>query len=488
MRRHSAGIALTIALCAAASRRGTAQGVIVRGASSAQYIELQPLALDSVPFALTDTAWGIYRRTASGILTRCDALDRYCSYFRSAPRNSLVAMTQDLDVTGWGFGEGVSVHAQLRARAATGDARDMWPQAAQTFDALDAYAELDRTRARARLGRQWITSSLGVFNFDGGSLLFRPSNVFSADVYGGGTLVQGLNRALDAAALSPVEDLPPTDRAYVIGATAQFRPSAIGAFRVQYQREIRRDRAALNSERVGADAEVYQGRATWSGGLTRDLATGTFNDLSLALRMILPRFAVARVEARRYVPYFDLWTIWGAFAPVGYNELRGNLDWTTGDTRLALGVSGSRRKYEDTETGVAFLPLRTDGWHVGTNASFRAAAAWTIQGIYAADIGFGASSTDGDVALRWSPSDAVSVGLHGLAFQNIYEFQVGQGRVLGGGAEVSARLFPDVRVVADALVYRHTGSDTPQLVNWNQRRSTVRLEWALGGVNQPRIR
>src|SRR5579884_1756335 len=114
MRRHSLAIILALAYAAEAAAGAGAQGVIIRGASSAQYIELQPLALDSVPFALTDSAWGIYRQTASGILVQCDALGHSCSYFCSAPRTSLVAMTQDLDVTGWGLGEGVSVHTQLR--------------------------------------------------------------------------------------------------------------------------------------------------------------------------------------------------------------------------------------------------------------------------------------------------------------------------------------------------------------------------------------
>jgi hypothetical protein len=112
MRRHTFWLVLAgLAAAHIASSVAAAQGVVVRGASSAQYIELQPLVLDSVRYAATDSAWGIYRRTSSGILARCDALNNFCSYFRSAGRNSLVAMTQDLDVTAWGFGEGISVHA-----------------------------------------------------------------------------------------------------------------------------------------------------------------------------------------------------------------------------------------------------------------------------------------------------------------------------------------------------------------------------------------
>jgi hypothetical protein len=327
---------------------------------------------------------------------------------------------------------------------------------------------------------------LGVFNFDGAAVVLRPKPWFSTELYAGGTLVQGLNRPLDSDALSPVEDLPPQDGAYLFGATAQFRSGPRGSLKVQYQREIRRDRGALYSERFGANGELNVGRAIWSGELTRDLATGEFNDLSLAVRRPLPLSTSVRLEARRYVPYFDLWTIWGAFAPVAYTEGRANLDWTS--RRLTLGVSGGRRSYDDTETGVAFLPLRTDGWRIGGTGLLRASDTWSVHGSYNMDIGVGASSSDEDVALRWSPSDALTLGVRGLAFQNIYEFQVGSGRVVGGGGEIAWRLFPEVRLVADALLYHHTGKDSPQRVNWNQRRGMLRVEWTLGGANPVRIR
>jgi hypothetical protein len=110
----------------------------------------------------------------------------------------------------------------------------------------------------------------------------------------------------------------------------------------------------------------------------------------------------------------------------------------------------------------------------------RMSDAWSMNGAYRLDVGFGASSSNGDVALRWSPNERVSLAAQGVAFQNIYEFQIGEGRVLGAGAEASVRVLPDLRVVADGFLYRHSGSDRPQAVNWNQRRLNLRLEWTLG--------
>jgi hypothetical protein len=140
---------------------------------------------------------------------------------------------------------------------------------------------------------------------------------------------------------------------------------------------------------------------------------------------------------------------------------------------VGFGLTGGYRKYEDTYTGVAFLPLRNSGWRVGATGSLRMSDAWTAQGSYDMDINFGASSTDGDAAIRWTPGDRGSLAIHGTAFQNIYEFTVGEGRVLGAGFEGQYQLLPDLRVVGDATLYHHTGKNT-----------SVRLEWRVGGESQ----
>jgi len=87
------GILGAFALCATNS---PGQGVVIAGSSSAQFIELRPLALDSVPLAQTDSAWGVYRKTADGILARCGTTP-YCTFFRSGGSATLVAVLQDGD-------------------------------------------------------------------------------------------------------------------------------------------------------------------------------------------------------------------------------------------------------------------------------------------------------------------------------------------------------------------------------------------------------
>ncbi|HVX38206.1 MAG TPA: hypothetical protein VHB25_01440 [Gemmatimonadaceae bacterium] len=475
-------IAATLLATAAAMLplRLQAQGVVISGASSAQYVELRPLVLDSVLYDSTTAGWSYYRLTPTGIPSTCQGTNAYCTFFRSSNQQSLTAMMQDLDVTAWGLGQGISAHAELRARTATGTASDLWPQATQHFDALAAYVDIDRAFGRARLGRQWIRSTLGVFNFDGGMVSLHPLSWLSGEVYGGGALVEGLNRPLSADELTPVEDVPPADHAYLVGTQLEFRPSSTGAITAQYQRELRRDRNGLYSERFAATGEFRVGITTLSGVLSRDLATSVNNEMSATLRVPILRTLDGTFTLRHYAPYFDLWTIWGAFSPVGYDEFTSHMRWASPEGRVTLGGDAGWRNYDDTQTGVASLPLRTNGWRLGGTGSVRVTNALSLAGDYNRDIGPGASSSSGDLSLQWITSDALHFALNSTAFQNVGEYAIGDGTVYGMGGETGIRLTPEVQLVGDVFFYRHLSHDKPNTVNWNQRRASLRLEWTLG--------
>ena len=456
-----------------------AQGIVITGASSARYVDMRPLVNDSVPVALTDSATELYRRTRSGVLVQC-ASDGFCRYQRSGTPSSLVALMQDLDVAAWGLGRGISFHGQFRGRTAMGDARDLWPQANESFEAIGAYLDVDRDLLRARVGRQWLTSGFGVFNFDGAALTLKPISGFSADAYGGLSLIQGLNNAVTDEAIAAVEDLAPDKRSYLVGGSLRWRPSSRGALRAQYQREIRTDRAALYAERVALDGETRFGRAILSGELNRDLATGDFNEARLRLQGTFRDRLDGSVQVRHYEPFFALWTIWGAFDPVGYDESRADLHWGSRSGMVLLGVNGAWRRYGGSGTGLTALPLRNDGWRYGVSGSLRPFQQLSFEGAYSIDVGFGSSRSDGEGSVRWEPNDRLSFGAHGVAFQNIYEFRVGTGRVIGGGMDLGVALRSDLRVVADAMLYRNTTTEMPEYADWNQKRASLRLEWSLG--------
>jgi hypothetical protein len=466
-------MASSIAWCVA-----PAQGARVTGSSSVRYFELLPLAQDSVPVTRTIGS-GSVRDSPVGPVS-CPATGDVCYYYKSLARTHTVPVNQDLEVTAWGLGTGVSAYVHVRARTSAGGVRDLYPRENDHFDALAAYVELDRGIVLARAGRQWLTSRLGLANFDGASVALHPRPRFTIQAYGGWSLIQGLSEPQTSAAFAAADLLPPDERGVLLGLMARFRTGSRASVAADYQRDIRTDRAGLFSERAAVDGTLRVGSALIDAALQADLATGAFNDISLRASRRLPFRVDAAVEGRHYTPFFPLWTIWGAFAPVGYNEARGDARWSTLGGVLSLAADGSYRRYQSTHTGLAFLPLRDDGWHVGSTATWQPARTWAASGAYGRDIGFGASRSDGSAGLHWTPNDRGFVGVIGTAFQTIYEFRVGSGRVAGVIIDGGVRLKPDLRLIGDAAIYQHVGRDTPSVVNWSQRRGSLRLEWTLG--------
>jgi hypothetical protein len=456
-----------------------AQGVRISGTTTVDYVDVQPLVIDSVLASSTSDS-GLLRTTADGIVVECVGADPYCRFYRSASRVSTGPLMQDVELSGWGLGTGISIYAHGRVRTSIGNASEIWPFADDHFDLLAAYAELQRTRWRARLGRQWAASALGYYAYDGGSVRADPIPGLSAELYGGWGLAEGWVGTRTSSAIAAVEDLPPDDRGYIVGATLGYRLATRGGLSVQYQREIRTDRAALYSERMAAAADLRVGLARIDARATYDLATGEFNDAYLRAQRPIGRQWNVSGEVRHYLPFFELWTIWGAFSPVGYNEGRVTAAWGTRDGQVQIDGSASYRRYAETNAGLGFLPLRNDGWTVGADGSWRVTPAWTALGGYHIGVGYGASRSDFDAGIRWQQRERVWLGVNGSAFQTIEEFSVGEGRVLGLAVDGGMRLTADTRISADLALYHHTERGAPQRANWNQRRASVQLEWTIG--------
>jgi hypothetical protein len=391
---------------------------------------------------------------------------------------SAVPLIQDVEVSGWGLTTGLRAYAQLRFRAAAGDAAKFWPSSDRGFEALAAYLELDRGVVLARLGRQWKTSGLGFYNFDGATLALRPLSWLTLEGFGGRSLVRGLNEPVVNDAIAAVEPWAPEEPDWLFGAELRGRPSNWLSAGAMYQRDIRRDAAGLYGERVSGDARLRLLQATLAGNLQLDLASGQVNDGRL--RLDLPRLMglSPAVEVRHYQPYFELWTIWGAFSPVGYDEVNASALWLDPSDRLSLRVSGGRRRYGEVTGGMSTLPLRNDGWRLGTDAAFRTGDGWSLSGGYTIDVGFGASRSDQVISLR-RDFGAGYMGLSGMAFQTLDEFRVDKGRVWGGSADVGITPMPGTRIDGSLQAYRH-GERYTGGIDWNQVRGLLRFEWTIG--------
>ena len=465
-------VALALALPALLA----AQGVRISGVTTMQLVELRPLRTDSLP-AASVPGTGEQRVTAEGVPAVCPLTSDWCIFEGSASRVSAAPVIQDVTVAAWGWQQGLSFHAQLRARTQLGDRTGLlYPRSGDHFDAVEAYAELDRERWRARLGRIWVTGGLGAYAFDGGTALWRRA-ALSVEGWAGRALLAGLSEPYSSSELAAVDNLPPRQNGYVAGGRARYRPDPLTAAVLTYQRVIAGDRSGLYSERAALDVSSRGLPATADLGLAYDFAAGGWNEARLRVGTAWSRPVDVSLEARHSRPFFELWTIWGAFSPVAFNEARTIVDWTPRGSPLSVAVRAAYRRYEETDAG---LSLRTNGWRAGAEARWLGERSLSANASYDVDIGSGAASTDVRAGVRWARSSTLSLGADLSATQSIYEFRVGTGRILGAGVSGSYAITPDVRVAGDAALYQHALTNGAPGPDWTQRRATARLEWTLG--------
>lgn len=455
-----------------------AQSVRVSGVTSFQYVEVRPLITDSVDVSLV-AGDGLFRRAADGHLVRCIEGTAFCRFMRSSHPISTVPATQDVTVSVWGIGRGIRGYARARGRATVAGEDSLWPRSSDNYDLLAAYAELSRRSWRLRVGRQWKTSGLGYHNYDGGSVVvWTPTFTFEA--FGGWSLAQGLNEPRTGESLAALESFAPNVRALLVGTQVSYRPRTGSTFTVLYQREIRHDRAALYTERVSVDAVTRTDRVSLEGSIEADVATTTLNEARLrAWYNPSPNLGLG-IYARHYQPFFELWTIWGSFDPIGFDEIGANAMWRIPGSTTDVDVRGARRSYQDTGASSVFGPVRSSGWYLGINVSTRVGRDWQIQGGARRDIGFGAAKNDGYLSLRRQFDNGTFFGVRLQAYQRLYEFRVAEGTVLGLGGNGAIRVGPRVHLTGALTTYRHLAGGSSPSVDWSQLRGSLRIDWTLG--------
>ena len=454
-----------------------AQGIRVSGVTNVQVFELRQFTTDTLP-ASSVPGTDVWRTAPSGVPAYCPAGTSYCQFTAAGDRISFMPILQDLTVAGWGWIEGFSFHSNVRARSQFGGPSDYtFPRANDHFDVVDAYAELQRKAWRGRLGRQWVNSGLGTYDFDGADATYRRRSLM-LEGWAGRARLGGLDEAYTSPILAAVENLPPWDNGYILGARAQLRSGPLGSAALTYQRVLVADLSGVFSERVAFDGTTRRAGLTAQVGAKYDMATGVWNDARLRVGTAGLGKLGGSLEVRHSQPYFDLWTIWGAFAPVGYDEARATADWHPGRGDLSFSVRGAYRKYAETQAG---FELRTNGWRAGGDVSWLASDAITALASYDIDIGSGAANTDWRGGVRWSRPDGRMLGADASVTQNIYEFRVGTGRVYGVALNGALPLRADSRVVGDVGVYQHVQTNGSVGPDWTQRRASLRFEWTLGG-------
>ena len=467
-----------LALAAAAAPAG-AQSVRATGISTLQYVRIRPLVEDSVAIGET-TGDGLLRAAPGGQLVRCIDGERWCRYLRSSNEASIVPMVQDIALSAWGLGRGVRAYARLRVRGMFGGNEELWPRGDDLFDALVAYVEVERGAVRLRGGRQWLASGLGYHNYDGVSARYRLRPDLEIEAFLGSSLARGLNEPRTSQALAAIEPFAPDDRGVLFGGRAAWRPSPRLALSALYQREIRSDRYGLYSERVAADATFRPGRLSLAGSLEADLASNTVNDARLRADY-QPRADLGfGLRARLYEPFFEQWTIWGAFSPVGFREAGGSVWWRPAGRPWELVVDGSRRGYADASASPVFGLYKKSGWNLGASGSWRARPAWLAQASYRLDLGFGAGRSEASVRVQRELGEGTHVAVSAMGFERQYEFRVSEGTVFGLGADGGLRLSPRSRLGGSLSAWRHRSPDGVPSMDWSQLRGSFFIEWTVG--------
>ena len=483
MSRARPPVVLLLLLCCPPA---LAQTVRLSGTAQVRYIELRPLVSDSVAADLTSGA-GLLRQTADGRVVRCLPDDPFCRDVHPGARTSTVPFIQDLEISAWGFGRGTHAFAQLRGRSALRGS-EMWPQAEDALDVLAAYAELTRPRWRVRAGRQWKISGLGFYNFDGLAVEVQPLRAASLEAYGGRSLLRGLNEPRSGGALEAIETLAPPAGGVLMGLHARYQPSRTTAFGAVYQIDFRNDGGGLFSELFAADAMVRAGRFDAEAALEVDVASAAINEARLRIRApAIGRF-VPFAELRRYRPYFELWTIWGAFSPVGYDEARAGVSWADASSRWIVQSEASHRSYDASEAESSLDDISETGWGAALNATWLPAMQWRVSGGYRIEGGFGAARREANVGVAHELTERASAAVQAVVFERLYEFRLDEGTVVGIGAEGGLRVSERLRLTASGASYWHLRSGQPAASDWNQRRGSLRVQWMVGpepGMAQP---
>lgn len=478
MRSRAIGFVWLVLALVAGSPTG-AEGQGVRGwvGTTVRYLELQPMGLETVPES--DVTVG-----EDGLLyfegQRLNCVSSVaCERFRSFPKVGTVAATQDLRFTAWGFGmRGLSATVFLRNRLRQGGDL-LWPRTDDTFDALLAYAQLSRGRLRVRAGRQEITSGLGFSAFDGVQAGINVGRRGHLEAYAGRSLARGTREPLNKA-LSGVEDFFPDRNAYLVGVAARGSIMKGTRWVARYQREQLSDHSGLVSERASVDLNTVIAPVRITASADYDFASARVGKSHLTLGYALPGARLLlQATGRRYVPYFELSTIWGFFNPVAYHEGEVRLSWSPA-SRLGIWALGGIRSYGDTETTVVLSPLEDQAWRTAGGLIAQMGQQWNFEATYRLEWGNGAFLNSGDLRARWGNEQLNFSGTLS-SFQQIEEFRLGDGRVLGGGGSVGVKVMRRTWIDGSANVYFHRPVGEGSRTNWDQFRAWMSVRVELGG-------
>lgn len=471
---------LAAGLTALLPHPAAAQEFLARVDARVQAVKYRGVELDSIPVGSVVTDAAGRRFTPDGHAVTCIPGRSYCSFYRAGAEQSGGPLTTNLDLTAWGFGlRGLSLHLNGRLGADLGDA-DVWPGTEPAIQLNEGYGEYASARVTGRLGRQVERGRLGYYGYDGARLAWRvPGTGLALIGYGGLGLARGIALPVASDALNPLDDFQPRKRQILAGAGVEWQSGGLDA-RADYLREVDRDPRNLVSERAAFSATIRPFRG-WSltGGTEYDLAYGWWGSSDLTLRHTRTRVGAA-VGLRRYRPYFDLWTLWGAFSPVPYNAVNGSA-WVSPLRGLTLRAGGERYNFDDAEATSVLASEETDGWRWNAGLGYQLSDAWSLDGGYHAEFGPGAASQGGEGSLSWRPVRQLTLTAEGGHLVRPLEFRTENPALTWYGLGADIRATDRLRLSLAATRYEEDNRrPDASRVDWSQTRFRAGLSWLFG--------
>ncbi len=449
--RAAARAFLALAAMLLGARGLPAQSLRLHSTTTAEYVQLRPIAYDSVA--------GVY-----------DAL----------PVAYAAPVTQDFELSAWGLGvEGLRGYALMRGRGALGSEL-VWPRYGDHFDLLAAYLELQRDNYRLRLGRQQRASALGWYAFDGLAAAWQPLSAVRVEGYGGRGLARATLLPYDSPALTSLDPLRPDQGTILLGASMYAAPFPRAQVSAIYQREVLADRSGLVSERAAVDARVgITSFLTLSGSADADVAESWIGKASVSAMVRFSRTGFVELEAFRYRPTLDLTTIWGAFVPESNNGYSASVQV---EAAKDLSVSGAftYRQWQPLSSGSPFLVNVADDQKELRLGAHARRGDVLLDGDYHLELGFGGDQSGGDLSVAWAPEGGWRAGLTGSAFQQTDMVRVTGGTVFGVGANIRTPLGRRLGLSAEITRYFQRKLKGTTGVDWNQTRASLTFDWTIG--------
>jgi len=170
-------------------------------------------------------------------------------------------------------------------------------------------------------------------------------------------------------------------------------------------------------------------------GADYNLAEGNLGSADATVSWIDPRWSVT-VGGRRYRPFFNLWTLWGAFSPVPYNALNASTQVRVNDWLTVRG-RGERFWYDAAEASTPLVDVEDRGWRASLGASATPDSRLSLDLSWLGEFGPGAASRFIDASVSYRVSSRLDLSVYGGSLARPLELRYydAEANWIGGRAE-----------------------------------------------------